>query len=196
MNALADEFAFWPSPIPTPHGSTHVAKALGLTRPAAENIILSGLADSLTGQSCTFVNHLDRPVLTAAGLDALAAVPWIDSDHGPAINPRVRPARRVDDTDRNYMGWHPRLTEQEANLATSRWWPIPRVTVDGLPLVVTVAGFVVRCGRIQSVQTDRGLAAYDVDWTDDAVKHTWARRRIHTPRGGIVGYIGLEQHEK
>lgn len=185
----ADELAFPPQQIPTPHGTTHVAQVLGLTRPAAEQLILCGLADTLTGETTGFRNHLDRTVITPAGLSALSAVKPVHQDHGRALNPRCRAALRVNDSDRDYLGWHAKLTSAEANLSTSRWWSIPRADTDLMPFVVTIAGFVVKCGRIQGHYVDRGKSAFDVDWDDHEVAAIWSGRRIQSTPGGAIGYL-------
>ncbi len=174
-------------------GAAVVAQELEISRRAAETLIYSEFAGTLDGVSppTAHLNHLGRPVMSREALDALKEVPFaaVDAEADPVVNVRVREARRVDDSDRTYMGWHPRLSEEEADLATSRWWPVPRHDVLGHTFLVTVAGFVARCGRIQETRTDRGRIAYTVDWQDPQVTGQYLRRRITTPQGGSTVYL-------
>lgn len=176
--------------------ATVLAKDLGIPRQSAESLMNAEVASALleTQQPTAFLNHLGRPVISGAGRNALRR-------HGeklqttdlkvllPAVNVRVREARRVDEPDRGFMGWHPRLTEHEANLATSRWWPVPRHDVTGHTFLVTVSGFVVRCGRIEGHRVERGKIAYSVDWEVTQVNQILLHRRIDTPQGGTTVYL-------
>lgn len=182
------KLAFPPTHLPAALGAVKVAQTLGTSRRAAEELMLSGLADTLinTDEPTTWLNHLDRLVMNEDALHCLADIPWVNDGHGAAVNVRVRAARCVSDSDREFMGWHSRLNDTDADLAVSRWWPVPRQDPTGHAFVVTIAGFIVRCGRIDGVDTDRNQAAYDVDWEDPDVAAIWSGRRVSTPPGGTV----------
>lgn len=174
-------------------GAVYVANELGIARRAAETLIYSQFADTLPGVEppSSHVNHLDRPVMRRGALEALKGVPHAsyDPESSSIVNVRVREARRVDDSDRTYMGWHPCLTEKESDLATSRWWPVPRHDVIGHTFLVSISGFIVRCGRIEDTLVDRGKIAYTVNWQVPEIADTFLRRRIETPQGGTAVYL-------
>lgn len=173
---------------------TSAAERLGVTRPGAAEILHSGLADTAAGagpSSPAAYAGPRGPVVSEAAVDALAQRPFVDLEapHGKAVNVRVRAARRVDDSDRDVMGWHARLSPTQVDSATARWWARPGFNAIGAPFVATVAGFVVVCGRIAGWTEDRGKVAYQIDWSDTEVAEFWADKRVHTPRGGTVVYL-------
>lgn len=185
---------FPPATLPSPVAIAKVAKTLGISRRGAEQLALCGLADTLVdgGRPTAFTTAENKLVVSDAALNALAEVPWVDADHGPAVNVRVRAAIRVNDMDRGVMGWHSQLTPSDADLAITRWWGVPRRETVGSAFVATVAGFVVCSGRITDTTIDRGQVAYSVDWNDPDVRTTWAGHRIATPPGGNTVYLGSD----
>lgn len=174
-------------------GAQFAADQLGMARRAADTLIHSEFAELLPNspKPSAHINHLGRPVLRREALEALKEVPFAayDPDAVSIVNVRVREARRVDDSDRTYKGWHPRLTEGEADLATSRWWPIPRHDVLGHSFLVSISGFVTRCGKIEDTDVDRGRIAYTVDWDIPDITQTFLHKRIETPPGGTAVYL-------
>lgn len=174
-------------------GAATVSEELDLSRRTAETLMYSEFYKILDGVQTPagFTNHLDRPVITRQALDTLKAIPFAsyNPEDYEIVNVRVREARRVSDSDREFMGWHPELTEHEADLATSRWWPIPRHNVIGHTFLVTVGGFVVRSGRILGAHIDRNKIAYTLDWNAKDINHVFLHHRIETPRGGTAVYL-------
>lgn len=172
-----------------------VAKRLGITRPNAVELIYSGLAEKLLNKNpdtepLSFIDARGNPVLLEEGLQALEAVPFLEQIPEKAINVRVRAGRRVDEPERSFIGWDATYSEEEADLATSRWWLPLKGNVIGMPFIVSISGYIVRCGRIISVEDPGyGRVAYNVDWMDSNIQQTWANHRVKTPAGSSVVYL-------
>lgn len=171
------------------------AARLGVNRISATEIAHSGLAEREIGDHdlqfpATF-RTLRGPVFLEPALAKLASRSWVDlsEPHRPAVNVRVRAARRVDDEDREVMGWHTSLSTAQLDIAVARWWQKPRRDVSGFTFVATLAGFVVATGRITGVETKYGSVAYEVDWNDPEASTFWGQKRFKTPPGGNAIYI-------
>jgi hypothetical protein len=133
-----------------------------------------------------------RLLVDARAVDVLRELPWVDSADiiEPVFNVRVLPGR-VDDGDngRPFLGWHARMTDEEAWSAVTRWWQKPREDMSGRPFIATVAGLCVFVGRIREVTSRYGLAEFDVDSDDAELVDTWLFRRVRTPPGGNTAIL-------
>lgn len=135
-----------------------------------------------------------RPVLSKRGLEILEAAPFADPNPR-ALNVRVRAGRFIShldsEADRDYIGWNWQFTEEEASEATRQWWPIlTKYDSTGLPFIVSLGGFVVRCGRIVNETTNHYAVSYEVDWHDEEVRSIWEGKRVENKQGNIIVYLG------
>lgn len=169
-----------------------VARVLGITHRNAEQLARCELSSLLCGAASVYDDSRPgddetRIVMTEDGLDALGRVPHRE----PAeliVNARVKAGRNVPDADRSMMGWHAAMTDREADLAVTRWWPIPTIVTVGTVFTATIAGFVVYAGRIVDQSVRHSRIAYEVD-TDDPAAAAYLHTRIPNPRGGHVVYL-------
>lgn len=169
-----------------------VARALGITHRNAEQLARCELSSLLCGAPTVYGDSRPgddetRIVMTKDGLEALGRIPHRE----PAeliVNARVKAGRNVSESDRSMMGWHAAMTAQEADLAVTRWWPIPTIDTVGAVFTATIAGFVVHAGRIVDQFTKYSRIAYEVDTSDPAAQ-AYLHTRIPNPRGGHVVYL-------
>lgn len=181
-----------------------------LNRKAAEGIALSGILDKLSGIDGSVTLDLKgRLQIAPEAVAPLQQVEKVNLEkyhqiHGDQdiLNVRVRPARTVDsdDGERKYMGWHAKLTEEEARLGVTRWWSKPyRDDITNMPFLATINGFVVYSGIIRGIEkTMLGLVAFDV-CTDESdaelgeqvrhIRESFLYKRVDSPRGGNIAYL-------
>ena len=162
-----------------------------MERRRLQAIALSGALDAMTGTTAVQIGTTGCVVVSEAGIEALHNAPEVDLSvpHERIVNLRVNPAKLATDAGRHYMGWHAAMTDEEARLGVTRWWPPPKDDVRGLRCIATVRGLIVYVGRIRSVHYHRGMVGFDLDTNDQALTGSLLFHRVPTQRGGTFAYI-------
>lgn len=172
-----------------------------VNRQTAELIALSGAIDLLIAASqgtdevsweAVVSDEKGKLLVDVGAADVLRALPWVEPEEiaEPVFNVRVLPGR-VDDRDngRPFLGWHARMSDEDAWYAVTRWWQKPREDMTGRPFIATVAGLCVFVGRIRGITDRYGLAEFDVDTDESDLVDKWLFRRVHTPPGGNTAIL-------
>lgn len=172
-----------------------------MSRQTLELIALSGAIDVLiarsTGEDPTWdavvADDKGKLMVNAGAIEVLRNLAWVDPDAvtAPVFNVRVMPGREDDSAVeiRSFMGWHARMTDDQAYLAVTRWWQKPREDMTGRPFIATIAGLCVFVGRISDVGMRLGLAEFEVDTRDKELRDAWLFRRVQTPPGGNTAIL-------
>lgn len=163
-----------------------VAKALEVAKPTAERLIEAGILGTVyQGERSRMVasaevnRFLDRP------LRQLEDLP-------PALIVRPAPVARVEhDDDREWIGWHPQMPAEIADLALDRWWPVAdREELKGKLLVAVLGPMPVRVRRIEEVedQSENGRVAFNTSnpTASDQDAKVWRESRIAALPGGLT----------
>jgi len=170
-----------------------ISEVLGLERTTASDLVQSGFL----GEWFT----VDGRLAAHAGIaQQLAQVPdfTVSEDTTPrALVVKVRPARQDDDDqDREYMGWHARLSPAQQADGVRGWWNVRDVdSWDGALLVATIAGFVVGVWRINGHETVTGTRhRFEVEpvSSDDEEAAFYLGHRMPPVRGGVTLRLGVE----
>lgn len=173
-----------------------------MNRQTAEQVALSGAIDVLIASR----RGLDTPtwdavvaddkgkfLVHADAVEPLRGLSWVDlaTVPEPVFNVRLRPGHYDDggDPERSYMGWHARMTDEEARLAVTRWWHRPHEDMIGRPFVATIAGLCVYVGRIRAIDNKYGLAEFTVNTTEIDLRDRWLFHRVRTPPGGNTAIL-------
>jgi len=172
-----------------------------MNRQTVELIALSGAIDVLIAASQGFeasprdavvADDKGRLLVHADAVGVLRELPWVDPGEisEPVFNVRVMPGREDDEgSGRPFLGWHARMTDEEAWLAVTRWWQRPKEDMTGRPFIATVAGLCVFVGRIRGITNRYGLAEFDVDTDEPELTDKWLFRRVQTPPGGNTAIL-------
>ncbi|PCC45861.1 hypothetical protein [Brevibacterium aurantiacum] len=173
-----------------------------MNRQTAELIALSGAVDVLIARSrglaipawdAVVADDKGKLLVHAEGVEPLRTLDWVDlaAEPEPVFNVRVRPGHFDDggDPERSYMGWHARMTDEEARLAVTRWWNRPREDMRERPFVATIAGLCVYVGRIRDINNKYGLAEFTVDTIETELRDRWLFHRVRTPPGGNTAIL-------
>ena len=169
-----------PAPIPDPialASSYEVARRLDIDRRQAQRRAEAGLLGP--------VYRSEGSVLVGADhLDALASRPFVAAPHPGALIVRVAPARLdADDSERDYLGWHSALTQQQRWDATRGWWAVKNPD-DVRTLLVVVCTFIVEVLTVTGYDTGRSDKRRFYVRAAGKTGHAFAGRRVRTPPGG------------
>lgn len=175
-------------PEPTPlSGIYEIAHELDVGRETATEILRAGLL----GEAFDVNGRLVAP---SSGVADLARVPYFDPMAVPkALVIKAAPAVEVDDSDRDYKGWHEALPRDVQIEAIRGWWPVKNPKEEhGLPLVITIGGFVVGVWRIRDHESiDSYVCRFvitEVDKDEDDVR-PFIGHRMKPERGGPISYM-------
>jgi hypothetical protein len=157
--------------------SYEVARRLQLERRQAQRLAEGGLLGPLYRTEGSVLVQADH-------LDALAERPFVGGTHPAALVVRVAPARLdEEDPERDYLGWHAALDQQQRWEATRGWWSVKQPD-DVKLLVVVLCTFVVEILKVTGYDTGAGgKRRFHVhDAPDDG--RPFRHGRLRTPPGG------------
>lgn len=151
------------------------ADELGLGQRAVRKLIATGLLPVEDPDAL-------QPRIPVEDVQRLATLP---APKLPALAVHVGPLVPVNDTDRQWIGYHAqaKLAPTSRLLAWSRWWQVGRAAAEALVggyLVGDVAGVIPAdmVGRVVGFQSVAGgIVAFDVDPTDCPEGLAWSRFR-------------------
>jgi hypothetical protein len=172
-------------------GPPGVMRRLALHRESAIRLMHAGLAGRLYTDGQREMVELTRvEELGARPLKDLAELP-------PALLLRVgAPEPDTDpENNRGWKGWYQDAPREEQLAGVTRRWPVSHAEVlIGQLLVVSVSGFIVEVGRIESAtQYSSDLTwAFVIRDADDAEAAAWRNIRTRQPGGGGVLRHGLD----
>ena len=169
--------------------TAEVVARLSLSSPQVNNLQKCGLL----GQPIALDPDGKRLATPRDRLEELENFSWIDlAQAEPAVVVKTGAAIRVNEQDRQWAGWDATMPDDVAELATARWWPVPR-DVKGYLLVVVVSTFAVRVRRIVEVQpVQGGRSALITEPTSDPDAAKFLGKRVKTRRGPLVDILGRD----
>ncbi|MBC7679287.1 MAG: hypothetical protein H7233_09890 [Pseudorhodobacter sp.] len=157
--------------------SYEVARRLDLERRQAQRVAESGLLGPLYRTEGSVLVQADR-------LDDLAQRRFVDGPHPAALVVRVAPARPdEDDPERDYLGWHAALSEQQRHDATRGWWS-DKQPDDVALLLVVICTFVVEVLQVTGYDTGIGAKRRFHTRNAPAGGRPFRDARLRTPPGG------------
>ncbi len=172
-----------------------VARALGVGRPAAVKLMLTGLAGPVTRRGAMS----GAAAVDAEAVASLAVRPELPVPPEPALIVSLGPPTEVDEAWRRFIGWlEPDATMDDGRVwcdsdrlrAAAAWWRVPGLPPD--QLIAVVAGFVVGGWTIVGVceRLKGGFSRFDLVDLPRAQQEELRRLRIPTRRGPTCWRIG------
>ena len=165
--------------------SYEIARRLDVDRRQAQRLAEVGLLGPLYRSEGSVLVQVDH-------LDTLATRPFLECPHPAALVVRVAPARPdEEDPERDYLGWHHDLTQQQRWDGTRGWWSVKNPD-DVTTLLVVVCTFIVEVLTVTGHDTGLGdKRRFHVRPAPKAGR-PFAGRRVRTPPGGST-YLLREQ---